>query len=152
MRLVAASIEINARPEKILPAFLNHEHLKAWWGVERSLIEPRAGGVYTLAWNISEHGIKYISTGVIDELIPGEYLMIKNFLYLHPEKKILGPMELEIDLIANDEKITKVGIVQSGYKYGGDWDWYYDSVVKGWPQTLELLKNYLERTPSLHHL
>ena len=149
MRLVAASIEINARPEKILPAFLNQEHLKVWWGVERSLIEPKAGGVYTLAWNISEQGIKFISTGVIEELIPGEYLMIKNFVYLNPEKKILGPMELEIDLIETGDNLTKVGVIQSGYKYGGDWDWYYDAVVKAWPQTLELLKNYLEKTPSL---
>jgi uncharacterized protein YndB with AHSA1/START domain len=149
MRLVAASIEINARPEKILPAFLNQEHLKVWWGVERSLIEPKAGGVYTLAWNISEQGIKFISTGVIEELIPGEYLMIKNFVYLNPEKKILGPMELEIDLIETGDNLTKVGVIQSGYKYGGDWDWYYDAVVKAWPQTLELLKNYLEKTASL---
>ena len=150
MRLVAASIEINARPEKILPAFLNQEHLKAWWAVERSLIEPKAGGVYTLAWNISEQGIKHITTGVIDELIPGEYLMVKNFVYLNPEKKILGPMELEIDLIETGDKLTKVGVVQSGYKYGGDWDWYYDAVLKAWPQALELLKNYLEKTPSSH--
>ena len=149
MRLVAASIEINARSEKILPAFLKQEHLKAWWGVERSLIEPKAGGVYTLAWNISEQGIQYISTGVIDELIPGEYLMIKNLVYLNPEKKILGPMELEIDLIATDDKITKVGVVQSGYKFGGDWDWYYEAVLTAWPQALEMLKNYLEKTLSL---
>jgi uncharacterized protein YndB with AHSA1/START domain len=149
MRLVAASIEINARPEKILPAFLSQEHLKVWWGVERSLIEPKAGGVYTLAWDISEQGIKFISTGVIEELIPGEYLMIKNFVYLNPERKILGPMELEIDLIETGDNLTKVGVVQSGYKYGDDWDWYYDAVVKAWPQTLELLKNYLEKTPFL---
>ena len=152
MRLVAASIEINARPEKILPAFLKQEHLKAWWGVDRSLIEPKAGGVYTLAWNFSEQGIKYISTGVFDELIPGEYLMIKNLVYLNPEKNILGPMELEIDLIATDDKITKVGVVQSGYKYGGDWDWYYEAVLTAWPQALEMLKNYLEKTLFLQRL
>src|SRR5687767_13285007 len=108
MRLVAASIDIRAKPEKILPAFLNQDQLQAWWGVERSLIEPKAGGLYTLAWNISEHGIKYISSGIIAELIPAEYLMIRNFVYLNPDKKILGPMELEIDLIANDDKTTKV--------------------------------------------
>jgi hypothetical protein len=144
MRLVAASIDIRAKPEKILPAFLRHDHLRKWWGVARSLIEARAGGLYTLAWDISEQGIKYISSGVIAELIPSEYLMIRNFVYLNPDKQILGPMELEIDLIIIDEETTKVGVVQSGYQYGGDWDWYYDSVVKAWPQTLELLKKYLE--------
>ena len=145
MRLVAASIEINARPDKILPAFLRQEHLQTWWGVERSLIEPKAGGVYTLAWGISENGIRYISTGIISELIPAEYLMVRNFIYLNPEKKILGPMELEIDLIAGDHtEITKVGVVQSGYQYGDDWDWYYNAVVQAWPQTLEKLKKYIE--------
>ena len=149
MRLVAASIEINARPEKILPAFLRQEHLKVWWGVERSLIDAKAGGVYTLAWNISEQGIKYVSTGIIEELIPGEYLMIKNLVYLSPAKKILGPMELEIDLMATDDKATKVGVVQSGYRYGDDWDRYYEAVLTAWPQALEMLKNYLEKTLSI---
>ena len=144
MRLVAASIDINAKPEIILPAFLRQDHLRAWWGVERSLVEPKAGGIYTLVWGIGEQGIKYISTGIIAELIPSEYLMIRNLVYLCPDKKVLGPMELEIDLIANDDNMTKVGVVQSGYQYGGDWDWYYDAVIKSWPPTLESLKKYLE--------
>ena len=143
MRLVAASIDIEAKPDKILQAFLRQEHLHAWWGVARSLIEPKAGGLYTLAWEISEQGIKYISSGIIAELIPFEYLMIRNFVYINYEKQILGPMELEIDLIKIDEKTTKVGVVQSGYQYGSDWDWYYNSVVQAWPQTLELLAEYL---------
>ena len=54
-------------------------------------------------------------------------------------------MELEIDLIAGDDtEITKVGVVQSGYQYGDDWDWYYNAVVQAWPQTLEKLKKYIE--------
>ena len=145
MRLVAASIEIHAKAEKILPAFLREDQLRSWWGVERSLIEPKAGGLYTLAWDVSEQGIKYISTGIIAKLIPSEYLMIKNFVYLNPNKKILGPMDLEIDLIANEDTTTKIGVVQSGYQYGGDWDWYYNAALQSWPQTLERLKKYLEK-------
>ena len=145
MRLVAASIDIQSKPEKVLQAFVRQEHLGRWWGVARSLIEPKPGGLYTLAWEISSSGMKYVSSGIISEFIPGEYLMIKNFVYLNSEKQILGPMELEIDLIPVDENVTKVGVVQSGYQFGGDWDWYYNSVVQGWPATLELLKNYLEK-------
>jgi hypothetical protein len=143
MRLVAASIDIEAKPDKILQAFLRQEHLHKWWGVSRSLIEPKAGGLYTLAWEINESGFKYISSGIIAELIPAEYLMIRNFVYLNPEKQILGPMELEIDLLVVDEKTTKVGVVQSGYQYGNDWDWYYDAVVQAWPFALEQLEKYL---------
>lgn len=145
MRMVAASIDIAAKSDKILPAFLREEHLSSWWNVARSLIEPRAGGLYTLAWDVSDQGMKYVSSGIIAELIPAEYLMIKNFVYLNAEKHILGPMELEIDLIAKNDHSTTVGVVQSGYQYGGDWDWYYNAVAQAWPQTLEKLKNYLEK-------
>jgi uncharacterized protein YndB with AHSA1/START domain len=145
MRLVAASIDIHTTPEKILQAFLKQDQLQSWWGVARSLIQAKPGGLYTLAWDITEQGIKYVSSGIVSEFIPDEYLMIKNFVYVNAEKEILGPMELEIDLIVIDNKTTKVGIVQSGYQYGGDWDWYYNAVVRGWPQTLELLKNFLEK-------
>lgn len=145
MRLVASSIDIRTTPGKVLEAFLRHEHLKAWWGVARSLVEPKAGGLYTLAWDVSPNGMKYISSGIISELIPAEYLMIKNYVYLNPEKQILGPMELEVDLLATEQNTTKVGVVQSGYQYGSDWDWYYNTVLEAWPATLELLKNYLEK-------
>ena len=144
MRLVAASIDIKARPEKIWQAFMRQNDLRAWWGVARSLIEPKPGGLYSLAWEISEQGMKYVSTGIIAELIPSEYLMVRNFVYFNADKEILGPMELEIDLMPIDDKTTKVGIVQSGYQFGGDWDWYYEAVIEAWPKTLELLNDYLD--------
>lgn len=70
--------------------------------------------------------------------------MIKNYVYLNPDKQILGPMELEIDLLVTGNNTTKVGVVQSGYQYGSDWDWYYNAVLQAWPVTLESLKKYLE--------
>lgn len=145
MRLVASSIDIQTSPANVFEAFLRHRHLQAWWGVTRSLVEPKAGGLFTLAWDISDNGIKYICSGVISELVPSEYLMIKNYVYLNPERQILGPMELEIDLSAKSENTTQVGIVQSGYLYGNDWDWYYNAVLEAWPVTLQLLKQYLEK-------
>lgn len=57
-------------------------------------------------------------------------------------------MELEIDLITNGNNATKVGVVQSGYQYGDDWDCYYDVAVEAWPQVLELFKQYLESSES----
>lgn len=45
MRLVASSIDIQTKPEKVYEAFLRPEHLKAWWGVARSLVEPQGGWI-----------------------------------------------------------------------------------------------------------
>ena len=52
MRLVAASIEINAKPERNITCIPKAGTSWIWWGVERSLIEPKAGGLYTLSLGI----------------------------------------------------------------------------------------------------
>lgn len=62
MRNVECTIEINTSPEKIIQSFTDADMLKGWWGVEKSYIELKTGGIYTIGWGISEQGIKYIST------------------------------------------------------------------------------------------
>lgn len=144
MRSVHATTSIASGPGDILQAFLQPTHLQGWWGVSRSLVEPKPGGVWTLAWEISDSGIKYISTGIIEKIVPEEYLRIHKMVYLNPDREILGPMELEVQVSKTDENNTRVSVVQSGYQYGGDWDWYHDAVTQAWPYTLGLLKQYLE--------
>jgi uncharacterized protein YndB with AHSA1/START domain len=71
MKFVDCTIEIKTSPVKIIRAFTIEEILKGWWGVEKSFIELKAGGIYTLAWFVSEYGIKHFSTRVIKEFTPG---------------------------------------------------------------------------------
>ncbi len=143
MRSVEALIIIKARPIEVTNAFVEQEHLKAWWGVARSLVEAKIGGVWAVAWEISEAGIKYVSSGIFHDYEAGEYLRIDNLVYMNPERQILGPLTLEIfaDEIRDG---TKVRVIQSGYQSGDDWDWYYDAVMQAWPYALGLLKKYLE--------
>jgi hypothetical protein len=44
---------------QVIQAFIDHAHLQPWWGVSRSLIEAKPGGIYTPAWEIAESGINY---------------------------------------------------------------------------------------------
>jgi hypothetical protein len=143
MRKTEVQTSIRAAAHQITGAFLIHEHLKGWWYVQRSLVEPKKGGVWTLAWEVTEAGIKYVSSGTIGEYEPGKYLRIDNLVYLNPERQILGPMQLEI-FVDDMGTVSEVKVVQSDYQYGGDWDWYYDAVVQGWPHAVQLLKKYLE--------
>ena len=145
MRNVQAATTIAANPGIILQAFLEQSHLQGWWGVARSLVDVKPGGLWLLAWEISDTGIRYISTGIIEQFIPHEYLKISRMAYLNPEREILGPMGLEVKVARTDETNTKIEVVQSGYQYGGDWDWYYDAVVNAWPLALKMLKDYLEK-------
>ena len=143
MRSVQASIEINVAPERALDAFTEFNLLKDWWGVERALIEKRDGGVYTLAWGITDAGFKYISSGVIHSYKPGDHLEVANLVYLNAEKPHLGPMSLLIR-VKPHKKGTLLDLTQDGYQSGETWDWYYEAVKTAWPAVLVELKKYLE--------
>jgi uncharacterized protein YndB with AHSA1/START domain len=145
MRNVESQLEIAVLPEKVILAFTDAELLRGWWGVERSLIETKPGGIYTIAWGISEHGIKYVSSGIIKNYDPAGLLHIEKYVYLNPEKSFLGPLELEIKTIAKD-KGCNLYLRQGPYpeNRGADWGWFYEAVVDAWPKVLLGLKKFLE--------
>ncbi|QEC66286.1 SRPBCC domain-containing protein [Panacibacter ginsenosidivorans] len=144
MKKVTASIAINSSSSKIIDAFLQPHMLKEWWNVERCLIQPQSGGLYTLAWNINSNGFGYISSGIITVYQPGHMLVIEKLVYLNPELPILGPMALSIHT-EQLENAVSLYLTQDGYKEGPAWDWYYNAVKDTWPQVLQTLKIYLEK-------
>ena len=144
MRNVQTTIIIDALPDKVLSAFTTPAHLHQWWGVERSLIELKKGGLYSLVWDISENGMRYVTTGIITEYLPGCQLRISNLVYFNPDRPVLGPLELLILTTPENEKTT-LTIIQSGYQTGADWEWYYNAVNIAWPEVLKQLKTYLEK-------
>jgi uncharacterized protein YndB with AHSA1/START domain len=145
LRNVECEIEIQVSPTRVISAFTDPELLKGWWGVERSFIELAKGGQYTLAWGISEQGIKYISTGVIADYDPSGLLHIDKYMYLNPERPFLGPLQLMINATPI-ESGSNLYLCQGPYPEGAgpDWDWYYEAVVVAWPKVLQTLKSFLE--------
>jgi hypothetical protein len=145
MRTVDCNIEIKVSPEKIISAFTDEQLLQGWWGVEKTLIELKPGGIYTLAWAISEQGIKYISSGIIKEYEPSGLLHIEKYIYLNTERSFLGPQELRLEVI-NSGNDSLLKLTQGPYpeNLNSDWDWFYDAVVNAWPQVLLVLKKFLE--------
>ncbi len=143
MRFVETSIAIAQPTEIVLNAFNDPRDLKAWWGVERSLIELRKGGIYSLVWQKSEAALDFVLSGIIAEFIPGSRLKIDHMIYLNPQRPVFGPMELLVE--TREDKIgTALTIVQSGYQTGEHWDWYYDIVKETWPMVGLKIKEYLE--------
>lgn len=145
MRHVEVSIDIRTKCSHVIAAFTDHAHLQKWWGVERSLVHKRVGGVYTLAWQVTEKGFGYVTSGTIKHYDPYQLLVVENIVYLNPEHSILGPMKLSIAAIQH-ETGCHVTIVQDGYQQGADWDWYYEAVKQAWPVVAQTLKDYLEAT------
>lgn len=139
---MAASVRLPVAPARAIAAFLEPADLRAWWGVERALVEPRTGGLYALAWGVTEAGFMYVSTGVVGEYDPARILRIDHYAYFNPGRPILGPMRLRLEAVP-EGRHTRLDLVQDGYGNGPDWDWYYDAVVAAWPAALEALKAHL---------
>ena len=146
MRFVETSIQINCAPEEVITSFTDETHLKEWWSVERCKIEPKIGGVYLLAWGITADGVKYVNCGIIESFHPGSQLHLGNWMYVNPERQILGPKQLKIDVRVLDEG-SLLTLSQGPYpeNAGADWDWYYNVVKDAWPFVIKELKTYLER-------
>ena len=146
MRQIETEMKIHCRPEEVISAFIDPNHLEGWWSVERSFIEPKIGGVYLLAWGITAQGVKYINSGMIEAYHPSSHLHITNWMYVNPERQILGPQYLKIDAGINSEG-SVLTLSQGPYpeNAGADWDWYYEVVKDAWPFVLKELKTYLER-------
>lgn len=145
MRTVEASVSIRVSPGTAILSFTDPVLLKEWWGVERSLLQLKPGGVYTLAWGISDKGVQYISSGIVRSYDPAGLLHIEKYIYLNPERSFLGPMELEISATPTNNGCHLL-LRQGPYpeNASADWDWLYDAVKKAWPTVLQSLKKYLE--------
>jgi len=143
MRKVEVNLSIKTTPERVIKAFTDSQMLRDWWKVERMLVETKSEGVYTLAWNISDKGFEYVSSGRIEKIDPKEELVISNLVYLNPERPILGPMSLTVKATPSKQG-TDVYLCQDGYQSGEHWDWYYEAVKDAWPLVMETLKEYLE--------
>ena len=144
MKKVEVILEIHTIPSRVIEAFTIDAMLRAWWDVERTLIEKRIGGSYTLAWNITDKGFGFVSTGIIKNYIPDSVLEVDNFIYLNPGISILGPMKLTVHAKEKGNG-TELYVCQDGYQTGRDWDWYYNAVQEAWPAVLNKLKEYLEK-------
>lgn len=150
MKKVEVDLRIATKPENVIKAFTEPSMLNEWWGVEKALIEKRIGGLYTLAWKVTENGMGYVSTGIINKFDPNKELEISNFIYLNPDKPFLGPMALTVRAAENNGN-TDVYLCQDGYQEGDDWDWYYQAVKDAWPMVMQEFKKYLEKNHPMSH-
>lgn len=96
-----------------------------------------------MVWQKSHNSLEYISTGIVAEYLPDCQLKIENMVYVNPQRPIFGPMTLMV--LTTPEKVgTTLTVVQSGYQYGPDWDWYYNIVKETWPLVILKIKTYVE--------
>ena len=141
-RSVDTTKEMPAPPNEVLQAFLDGADLKAWWKVSRSLVEPKAGGIWSIAWDdYGEEKTHHAWIGVIEE-ISADRLFVGHLVMIEPDMPLLGPMQLEIS-VAADGAGSALTVSHRGYRYGEHWDEMYRIVVQGWDHVLGDMREWL---------
>lgn len=132
-------------PKDILNMFLDEKRLKQWWNVEQCFVEEKDGGVYVLVWQVGSKSYGFVTTGIIEKYSKDSILVIDKLMSLNPRKGLFGPMRLTLKVTYNEpKKTTNLSLLQEGYQYGEEWDWYYNAVKNVWPELLIKIKELLE--------
>ena len=144
-RTVETTIRIDdVAPERVIEAFLRDDDLTAWWHVSRSLVEPVAGGAWSVAWDAyGEDRTNHSWCGVVREL-EAHRLVIAPLVQNEPDRPLFGPLALEIVAEPRPGGST-LTVRHHGYQRGEHWDWLHDAVVRGWAGVLSDMKKWFER-------
>lgn len=140
-RTVETRVLVAASPERVLRSFVDGDDLEGWWKVSRSLVQERAGGVWSVVWDdYGEAGTQHAWVGVVEEISP-QRLRIAHLVMIEPGRPLFGPLELEIVVDPADDGSSLV-VYHRGYRSGEEWDWMHDTVVKGWDHVLGDLQQW----------
>lgn len=60
LREVELNVFIHVKAAMIIGTITDPVLLNEWWGVQKSLIEPKTGGCFTLAWNVTDNGFGFV--------------------------------------------------------------------------------------------
>lgn len=138
---------------KVWQALTEAEYFKKWWGPEgftcpSSTMEARKGGKYLNCMRGSD-GKEYWSTGVVNEFIPGEKLVItdsfsdsRGNIIAASEYGLPGewPRELLITFeLEEADGATKLKLIHEGVP-----EEMHDECVKGWNESLDKLERNIK--------
>ena len=131
-RRIEAEIRTTATPEEVWKAWTDPAGISSWF-TDDARGEAVPGG--TVVWVFRGFGEIPYPVAVAK---PPERLVLAGEI---PGR---GPFALEI-LIEQTGGLTRVRLVNSGFREGADFEEEYEGVRSGWSASLALLRHYLER-------
>ncbi len=140
-------IELAAAPEEVFKLLITPSAIRSWWGASRAIVAPRAGGVWAAAWGDDEDIPDYVTVYKIKAIEPPRRLFLADTKYFAKS----GPPPFHANLTTEftveptaDGSILQV--TQDGFPADAFADEFYTACEKGWCDTFNSVKRYLEQT------
>lgn len=135
------AVGIAAPRQRVLAAFLDARALASWFGADEARVEPRRGGVWSLAWMVGSDGPRLSAAGKID-ILDG-HLEVRDIVYRRGDEELPGKLRLEVRLTGEGD-VTSLFVAEDGYGKGPAWDALLADVATAWGDALARLKVLLE--------
>jgi len=145
------SVLISAAPARVLAAFFDAHALAVWWQAIRSVTTPRPMGIYAVEWTATPDAddllgrLGGVFCGRVIEYLTGREAFIADAWWLPPDSDPIGPMALSVTCEMSGPACRLV-VKQTGFEDTPRWRRYYEVISRGWLESLDALKDYLERT------
>jgi len=155
MTMAAPSLDVTsviaAPAGRVMKAFFDADALSAWWQVAHSVTTPRLLGPYAVEWTPTDFRddvlgrLGGVFRGTVMEFSPGRSFFVADAFWLPPDGDPIGPMALQVTLLAEAAGSTRVRVTQNGFEESARWRRYYEVIGFGWERALASLKSLLEK-------
>ena len=142
---------IAAPAGRVMKAFFDADALSAWWQAAHSVTTPRLLGPYAVEWTPTDFRddvlgrLGGVFRGTVMEFSPGRSFFVADAFWLPPDGDPIGPMALQVTLLAEPAGSTRVRVTQNGFEESARWRRYYEVIGFGWERALASLKSLLEK-------
>jgi hypothetical protein len=148
------SIRVNAPTDAVFAAFFDHDALRIWRQVDRSVTMPRALGPYALEWlPAGDHDevlgrLGGVFRGTVMHVEGESGFFVADAYWLPCDGHPIGPMAFEafweLEVGSEGQISSRVRVTQHGFEESARWRRYYELLDTEWTRALGALKMWLE--------
>jgi uncharacterized protein YndB with AHSA1/START domain len=139
------AVELAAAPEEVFKLLHTPSDIRGWWSAARAIVLAQPGGVWMAAWGSDEDDADYITAARIEVFEPPRRMVLGDYQY-HSRS---GPLPFAADFttefrVSPTENGSLLQVAQDGFPAGPEADEFYAACEKGWHDTLDSMRRYLE--------
>lgn len=143
-RSIEVSVDIDASPEKVWKAVSEAEEISKWFAPQVEVV-PGVGGHVTASWGPGMEGTSLIEVWEPNRQIRWAEHRKDPYCKAGDESgEVMRHIATDYFIEAQDGGRTTLRIVQSGFGPESEWDNEIESVKRGWPVFMRILKHNLE--------
>lgn len=138
-------IRVSADAEKAFDALITPSAICVWWGARTAIVLPEKGGFWNAAWGDPDDP-DYITFHQITDFEHPRYIELDETRYV--TKFEPPPFELKMktrfEVEPDGENGAFITVTQHGFPANPIADEFYAACEKGWHDTFEGLKTFIE--------